>query len=455
MRPINTDEYDRVVKLLVDADDTLTFPAARKLLRTYRLQVVVDADACGQAAWQAALLTAVNVGSRAVHGGVRVALGEDAVCCVPWARGRRLSEAVAELGGDVVAIGDTLEASVPTIVFGSGAVDAADSAPVVCALAGTWVAAVAPARDVRVDADAPTGSASVLAATLAATIAVSECFQWLRGHAVAGDRAVRVSLWDPLQGSDGPSIGGLPSELWLLGLGHLGQAYAWLLGLLPYPAVDAGSLVLQDDDRLSTANRATSMLHQSEAVGVRKTRLTAGVMERLGWETALVERRYGGGSLHTSADPQVMLGGVDNRDARRRLDETGFPLIYDAGLGAGPDGFLGMTVRRLPDLRPSSEIWPDTAPLVARPALSAAAYAALEAETGNRCGVELLAGRSVATAFVGVTAACWVLGGLLRELHGGLALSLVDFSLRDPHQVVALEAIGARPPRVATVPCSP
>lgn len=453
MRSIDTDEYDRVVKLLVDADDTLTFPAAQELLRTYRLRVVADADACDQAAWQAALLTAVNVGMRAVHGGVRVALGKDAVCLVPWSRGRKLSEAVAELGGDVVAISDTLEPGVPTIVLGGGAVDVAGSAPVVRALAGTWVGAVAPARGVA-DADTSTGPPSVLGATLAAAVAVSECFQWLRGHAVAGDRAVRVSLWDPLRSSDGPSIGDLPSELWLLGLGHLGQAYAWLLGLLPYPAVGAGSLVLQDDDCLSAANRATSMLHRAEAVGVRKTRLAAEAMERLGWETALVERRYVGGLLHASAGPQVLLGGVDNRDARRRLDETGFPLIYDAGLGAGPDGFLGMTIRRLPDLRPSSEIWPDAAPAVAGPPPTGAAYAALEAETGNRCGVELLAGRTVATAFVGVTAACWVLGGLLRELNGGPALSLVDFSLRDPSQVVALEALGARPPRVSTVPCA-
>ena len=33
-------------------------------------------------------------------------------------------------------------------------------------------------------------------------------------------------------------------------------------------------------------------------------------------------------------------------------------MIYDAGLGAGPDGFLAMSIRRLPGSRPALEIWP-------------------------------------------------------------------------------------------------
>lgn len=449
VRAIDPDRYDRVVKLLVDSNPTLTFEGAAELLRSYRLQLVADAEACHEAAWQAALLTAANVGVRAVHGGVHVALGHDAECSVPWARGRKLSDALAELGA-VVDADASPKGDVPTIVFGAGHVEVGGrSAPAVRAYAAQWVAGVAPV-DVSIGTESP---ASVLGAVLAAAIGVSECFQWLTGHAVAGDRDVRVSIWDPQGGADGPTITDLPSSFWLLGLGHLGQAYAWLLSLLPYPAGRLGHLILQDDDRLSEANRATSMLHRDELVGTRKARLVAGVMDRLGWDTALVERRYLGGPLHAAVGPQVLLSGVDNPHARQLLDETRFPLVYDAGLGAGPDGYLGMTVRRLPGSQPSVEIWP-AAPGEAQPP-AGAAYTALEAETGDRCGVERLAGRSVATAFVGTAAACWVIGGLLRELHGGPALSLVDYSLRDPSRVVAFEATGARPPRVGTVPCTP
>jgi hypothetical protein len=450
---VDPDSIDRVVKLLADSDPTLTFDTAAELLRTYRLQMTLGSDAAGDPAWQAAALTAVNVGVRAVHGGVRVALAKNGPCLVPWSSGRDLARALEDLGGEVVASAGALDAGVPTIAFGEGATlppSAPLGAPRLRAFAHQWVAGVAPDG---AELDAPAGAPpSALAGVLVGALGVAECFQWLRGHRVAGDRVARVSLWDPEGGRDGPAIAELPAELWLLGLGHLGQAYAWLLTMLPYPTHGTRPIVLHDDDRLSPANRATSMLHREQALGMRKARLAAGVLEPLGWDAALMERRFGGGRLHDAGDPRVLLGGVDNPEARRGFDDSGFSVIVDAGLGAGPDGFLAMTIRRLPGERSAHAIWPASArSQSARP--QGAAYAALEAETGDRCGVELLAGRTVATAFVGVTAACWVIGGLMRELHAGPAFALVDHSLRDPNRVLTITAAGVRPPRIASVAC--
>jgi hypothetical protein len=447
---VDPDRFDRVVKLLVDSDPTLTFEAAASILRTYRLQITVGDDACRDPAWQAAVLTAVNTGARAVHGGVSVRLRDDPPCVVPWARGQRLGHVIAELGGELIAPSDDLDHGVPTIAFGADALLPAPTpggAPRLRAFAQQWVAGVRPDGG-----ECGAAPASALAGVLAAAVAVAECFQWLRGHRVAGERSVRISLWDPEGGSDGPVVSELPGELWLLGLGHLGQAYAWLLTMLPYPLEGARPIMLQDDDRLSVANRSTSMLHRAEAVGMRKTRLTASALEPLSWDAAIVERRYQGGRLYARGEPQVLLGGVDNPEARRALDDAGFPLIVDAGLGAGPDGFLGMTIRRFPGGRSPREVWPAGVP-PRRPQPRGAGYAALQAETGDQCGVELLAGRSVATAFVGVTAACWVIGGLMRELHGGPALTLVDHSLRNPDRVLTVAAEGARLPRIASVRC--
>src|SRR5690349_18637197 len=118
MKAIDPDDLDRVVKLVADADKTLTFDEAAALLRTYRVQAFADADACAHPAWQAAALTIVNAGMRAVHGGVRVTLAVDAPCALPWARGATLSTALAELGADVVVGEDAeLEAGVPAIVL--------------------------------------------------------------------------------------------------------------------------------------------------------------------------------------------------------------------------------------------------------------------------------------------------------------------------------------------------
>ncbi|HEY4824737.1 MAG TPA: hypothetical protein VIH49_06765, partial [Solirubrobacteraceae bacterium] len=102
--------------------------------------------------------------------------------------------------------------------------------------------------------------------------------------------------------------------------------------------------------------------------------------------------------------------------------------------------------------RPSPEIWPPARAQAER--VLGGAYAALEAESGDRCGVEMLASRTVATSFVGVAAACFVIGGLLRELHGGQALELVDLSLRDPQQITVLGAKDPPTLRVASVPCA-
>lgn len=61
------------------------------------------------------------------------------------------------------------------------------------------------------------------------------------GTPVAGKRSVSLSLWEPAPNVDWleeddrePEIAYLPNQLWLIGLGHLGQAYLWGLGLLSF-----------------------------------------------------------------------------------------------------------------------------------------------------------------------------------------------------------------------------
>jgi hypothetical protein len=46
-------------------------------------------------------------------------------------------------------------------------------------------------------------------------------------------------------------------RLWLIGLGHLGQAYLWALGLLPYASSDAVSLILQDTDIITPSTESS------------------------------------------------------------------------------------------------------------------------------------------------------------------------------------------------------
>jgi hypothetical protein len=209
---------------------------------------------------------------------------------------------------------------------------------------------------------------------------------------------------------------------------------------------------LQDADRLTAANRATSLLHRDDALGTPKTRVVAAALERAGWQTQLIERRHHGGRLRDPQDPPVLLGGVDNPEVRRNYDQSGFPVIYDAGLGAGPDGYLGITVRRLPGGRPSAELWPTQRRGASRlPARATAAYESLGRSSGDRCGVETLASRTAATSFVGLSAACLTIGGLLRELHAGERFELLDLTLRDPARITAIPSAQDGFARIASV----
>ena len=74
---------------------------------------------------------------------------------------------------------------------------------------------------------------------------------------------------------DEPALSLLPERLWLLGLGHLGQAYLWALGLLPYVDPSSLSLVLQDVDVVTPSTESASILTDAKAVGQKKTRAMA------------------------------------------------------------------------------------------------------------------------------------------------------------------------------------
>jgi hypothetical protein len=138
--------------------------------------------------------------------------------------------------------------------------------------------------------DLAPGAAPVmpLAPMLSAALAVNEAFFYTRsGNTAFGHRPVGLSLWRPSPNvdwlnpaTDEPDLCYLPARLWLIGLGHLGQAYLWGLGLLPYPHPAGLSLVLQDIDIITPSTESTSILTDASQIGQKKTRTTAA------WATA-------------------------------------------------------------------------------------------------------------------------------------------------------------------------
>ena len=444
MPGIDSDNLHRTVKLQMDEGRAASPEEAQSMAESYVLQIEAGAGLRDSITRQAALLTAVNAGRRAFLGGVRVRVREDAPMSAGWAAGQSAAAAVRSFGG---TIADSLDERYPTLVVGNEPAPPPGSITARLTWDG-WRGGLARLPDERL----PEAAEFPLSGVLAAALGVSEAFQHVHyGFADAGLRPSGLSLWLP--GADwrsaeaqGPPCLYLPSRLWLVGLGHLGQAYAWTLGLLPFEETSDVTLMLQDYDTVTQANTSTGMLTDDAAVARKKTRVVAERLERLGFRTSITERVFGENTMRLPSEPGLALAGVDQRATRRFLGNAGFGSVIDAALGGRKDNYLDMTIRSFPSSMSTGAAWPELPPENAEELAGQPAYRDIErrlaAEAGIgedvRCGVVAVAGRAVAAAFVGCAAAAFVLSEAMRALHAGPSYEALDFSLRTPDRVRAV-----------------
>lgn len=423
------DTLHRLVKQALDSGEASCREEAEATFRGYRLAFAVGAEEARDPGHQAALLTGVALARRVFLGGVSVIGRVDVPLRVPLPLGPTLGEAILALGG-------TLTDSVtdaPIVSIGGDPQPRAGGFHVRTAFAG-WRGGIAPAH---AEVARPGGPAMPLAAMLSAALAVNEAFLFVRReNGVAGRRTLGLSLWDPSPGPDWltgdgtePDLRYLPAHLWLLGLGHLGQAFLWGLGLLPYPEPSGLMLVLQDADVITPSSESTSILTEPGAVGRKKTREMAAWAERRGFATAIQERLFDASFRRQDSEPAVALCGLDNALGRRALDCAGFGLVVEAGLGRGYRDFRSIRLHTLPGPRPAAELWKGAEK--GEDVQGRAAYQRMLKDGElDRCGVTLLAGKAVGAPFVGAVAACLALAEVLRQLHGGPLHQVVDLDLQ-------------------------
>ncbi len=423
------DKLHRLVKHALDSGAAASVAEAEALFAGYRLALRVGETAARDRHHQAALLTAVALARRVFLGGVRVAPLPDTPLVVPVPFGATLAEAVAGLGGSIV------EPAAGTPVIEIGGAPYARQAPFhVRAVFAGWRGGIVPAPADVAPVPAPVMS---LAPMLAAALAVNEAFLYVSGHAgVAGRRVVGLSLWDPAPTYDWlagtvtePALSLLPARLWLIGLGHLGQAYLWALGLLPFARPQDLSLVLQDIDIITPSTESTSILSDATLINAKKTRAMAAWAERRGFTTTIQERLFDASFRRQDDEPAVALCGLDNGVGRHALDQVGFDFVVEAGLGRGHRDFRALRLHTLPATRSASQIWRGTQAddqVEDRPAYQDM----ITSGALDRCGVTLLVGKAVGAPFVGAAAATLALSEVLRLLHGGAVHELIDLDLK-------------------------
>ena len=279
-----------------------------------------------------------------------------------------------------------------------------------------------------------------LGGVVAGSLAVAKGFLRIAGIDIRHHANITgVSLWDPAAdwrdaNSDGPELQFLPQKLWMLGLGHLGQAYLWTLGLLPYREPDQVELILQDFDRAVAANLGSGLLCSADYIGWLKTRICAQWMEDRGLRTKLIERAFGARTVPDDDEPFVALCGFDSAAARSLLGNPGFDLVIEAGIGSDLASFDHVHLHTFPDAtKKPEEIW------TGEPAVTAAPELIQAFEPDARCGIiaQTLAGKAISTAFVGAIAGAFVVGEVLRGLHGGKRSEFLRFQCRrDQHPTV-------------------
>lgn len=429
MREVVTHEtLHRTAKFFMDSGRVGSHEEAMDMLKGFGLCIEVGPEVATSRDHQVALLTLVNAARRSFLGGVHVVGAPSSPLLVPLADAGTVDRAVASLGGTIVA---RRKKDWPVALIGS--VDIGSNAmPCWRVTWNGWRGGVVPLRDARRLAEKPSGG---LAPALAAAICATEVFMFhAADHPMAGRRADGLSLWRPgadwlTEDDTEAPLAYLPSRLWIIGLGNLGQADLWLLACLPYRTPSDLEVVLQDYDRIAHSNDSTSVLTWQRMIGFMKTRAIAEWLENKGFHTIVEERRFGESTRRAPHEPAVALCGVDNALARASLEQAGFGLVVESGLGGGPQAFRNFSLHMFPSSLRAVEIWgkdggvpiPDVSNM---PAYQPSKHAALD-----ECGLAQLASRTVGVPFVGIATAALTIAELLRRLHGGPALELVSGSV--------------------------
>ena len=232
---------------------------AMNILRGFGVSIAAGPETKHSAAHQVALLTLINVARRTFLGGVESIGVPNAPLLVPLAPAGTLADAVRHLGG---ALADTPIGSWPTVLIGSCV-----SARSPAAWQMTWQGCAAVSFPPAITTVFERMPQARLPPPSPPPQPVRSCFHGTPRITRWRADAARVSLWNPgtswlTEDAGEPALAWLPSRLWLIGLGNLGQAFAWLLAGLPYADRGQVELVLQDFDRIAESNDSTSLGRQ-------------------------------------------------------------------------------------------------------------------------------------------------------------------------------------------------
>ncbi len=426
-------EDDRLAQLLMRGDGHVGYDEARR--RLDHAALVLTADAATGAPWiQAALFTAAECGVRMFPGGVY--LGSDF--------------------GDTTVVGQFGRWPVRRHLELAGCRTTAAPAHAVALHVGTgrrrmqrgalcWADGWAGLVGIEAPADPPR-SGNEIGGVIAAAMGIGEVFRSVvLGDKLACRRFSRLSALSPgCEDATGIDLDYLPAAYWLLGLGNLGQAALWTIGLLPYADPGMVSLFLQDADKSEVGNLAVQLLTKPDWLGRKKARNAASWAEARGFGTTVIESRFVDGTKRSADEPGLAIVGVDNLAARRAAAGSNFDLVLDAGLGATPSEIFDIRLHGFPGRRSPEQAWPQQDDHLEVP-LVPALQELVDAGRIDRCGALMIAGRSLGVPSTAVVAAAIQVAQACRAVGDGTFVDLADVALTNCRRAAGRQYMLARP----------
>jgi hypothetical protein len=425
-------EDDRLAHLLMGGDSNAGYDEARR--RLDRASLILGADASAALPWaQAALLTVAECGVRMFPGGVYLAERFDQPTVVGQFRGWPLRRHLEIAGCRTNAVPEH------AVALHVGTQPRGGRREFLCWADG-WTAVASPNAPLD-----PPRSGNEIGGVLAGALGVSEIFRAaVLGDLRAGRRRSRLSAFSPANANVTPAeLRYLPTAYWLLGLGNLGQAALWTIGMLPYADPSAVSLFIQDIDSSEAGNLPIQILTKPHWIGRKKARSTAEWADDVGFRTTIVERRFVAGSRRSDDEPGIALVGVDNLPTRRAAALSNFDLVLDAGLGATAPEIFDIRLHAFPGVRSPARAWPESRPEAERP-LDRALQDLVDAGRIDKCGALTIAGRSLGVPSTAVAAAAVQVAQACRAVSDGSYCDFIDVGLVDCRRIRATTAALAR-----------
>ena len=436
----NPDNINRLCLAFMEKDGCSEIEAEKKL-SSLKLYITCGKNIHTHRSTQVSLLSAINMGVRAFLGGVYVYLPGQVKSLVNWPTCEFLNEIVVQLGGIVT---DSDSESDDVLYIGEDELNLKKYR----LFSNEWQGGILIPGDDRTLRDSYRNNNSCLGSIAAASIGVGILF--LQKSGIQSSRLIEskgISLWRPdLHWLDseayGPKVHYLPKNLWIIGLGHLGQAYLWDLSFLPFKSPSDVMIFLQDQDKVVQANISSSLLTNNNSIRKFKTRICSDFLEERGFQTRITER-FADENLQCflEEEPQIALCGLDNPSSRLKLEKSKFAYLIDCGLGGSLSSFDEIMISSNPGQNDYS-FW-RTQATTSKKVLHPKVESIINNNLNNKCGILAtdIAGKAISSSFIGGLAGTIVLSELLRGLNDGKRFRKLSIRLRNLDGVKASDAI--------------